>query len=154
MLKFITVLAATVAAVLGASTLAGAAGSSSTPTSSHSRNPNAVTVVAVLGRRVNVPYRKFMRAYANCPKGYFVTGGGAYNGAITEVVSGPQPNMRGWYVDGTNTDPNKRTFAHWADAVCVKGSKSVPVASAASSSAAIHEAEAAFAASHWGTTGH
>jgi hypothetical protein len=152
MLKFITVLAATGVVVFGASTLAGAAGKTSKPTTPHRTQP-AVTVVAVLGRRVNVPWHKFVMAYANCPKGYYVTGGGVYNGAINEVVSGPQPNMKGWYVDGTNGDQLKRTFFHAADAVCIKGSKTVSLATPASSPASIREAEAAYAQSHWGTQG-
>ena len=56
-----------------------------------------------------------------CPKGYFVTGGGFYAGAITEIISSPLPNLRGWFVDGTNTTKAKRTFQHRATAVCAKG---------------------------------
>ena len=56
-----------------------------------------------------------------CPKGYFVTGGGFYAGAITEIISSPLPNLRGWFVDGTNTSKAKRTFQHRATAVCAKG---------------------------------
>ena len=124
-LKPTTVLIAAMSAILGASSLAGAANTASPPTQ------KAVTVIAVLGRKVNVPPGRFVRAYAYCPKGYYVTGGGAYSGAVTEIASSPLPNLRGWFVDGTNTDPHNRTFQHRADAVCVKGSPAVPVGSAA-----------------------
>jgi hypothetical protein len=141
MVKPITILAATGAAVLGAGSLASA-------TNKPARPPRSgITMVAVLGARVNVPYRKFVKAYAYCPKGFYVTGGGAYNGAITEIVSSPLPNMRGWFVDGTNDDPLKRTFQHRADAICVKGTSSIPIATAANASP-LHQAEADFAARH------
>jgi hypothetical protein len=126
MLKPIPLLMTTAAVLFGASSLAG--GASKTRTRSH-----AVTVVAVLGRPVHVPAGQFRKAYAFCPKGYYVTGGGAYSGAIVEVASSPTPGLRGWFVDGTNNDPLKRTFTHRADAVCVKGSPTVTVGSAAGS---------------------
>ena len=50
-----------------------------------------------------------------------MTGGGFYAGAITEIISSPLPNLRGWFVDGTNTTKAKRTFQHRATAVCAKG---------------------------------
>jgi hypothetical protein len=127
-LKPTTVVIAAVLGILGASSLAGAANTASPPA------PKAVTVVAVLGRKVTVAPGRFVKAYAYCPKGYYVTGGGAYGGAITEIVSSPLPNLRGWFVDGTNTNPGKRSFQHRADAVCVKGSPAVPLGRAASGS--------------------
>jgi hypothetical protein len=127
-LKPTTIVIAAVLAILGASSLAGAASTATAP------SQKAVTVIAVLGPKVNVPAGRFVKAYAYCPKGYYVTGGGAYSGAITEIASSPLPDLRGWFVDGTNTDPQKRTFQHRADAVCVKGSPAVPVGSAAKGS--------------------
>jgi hypothetical protein len=126
MFKPTLILMTTAAVLFGASSLAGGA------ETSRVRQP-AVSVIAILGRPVEVPAGQFRKAYAFCPKGYYVTGGGAYYGAIVEVASSPTPNLRGWFVDGTNNDPLKRTFSHRADAVCVKGSPVVTVAAAASS---------------------
>jgi hypothetical protein len=143
MFKPLGILVAGSVALLGASSLAGAAGSPG-----HQRHP-AVTVIPVLGPPVNVAPGEFVKAFAMCPKGYYVTGGGAYNGAITEIVSSPTSEMRGWFVDGTNDDPLKRTFQHRADAVCVKGGPSVSVGTtAASDERLVHQAELDFAASH------
>ncbi len=141
MVKSLTVVVATGVAVMGASSLAGATGQASRV------RPPAVSVVAVIGRPANVPAGRFVKAYAYCPRGYYVTGGGAYNGAITEITSSPLPNMRGWFVDGTNDDPLKRTFQHRADAVCVKGSSAVPVGLAAGAQP-VRQAELAFTARH------
>jgi hypothetical protein len=155
MFKPITVLVATGVAVFAASSLAGAAKTGS------ARHRNAVTVVAVLGPSVSVPPEKctgtgtaircqasFAKAFAICPKGYYVTGGGAYGGAITEIVSSPMPNLRGWFVDGSNTS-TKTTFQHRADAVCVKGSPAVTVGTAAAANGPLlRQAEVDFASSH------
>ncbi len=124
MLKPIRILVVSGAALFGATSLAGGAEKAAV------RRHAAVTVIAVLGPPVNVPPGQFDKAYAFCPKGFYVTGGGAYSGAITEIASSPTTNLRGWFVDGTNNDPLKRTFQHRADAVCVKGSPSVPVGTA------------------------
>jgi hypothetical protein len=112
--------------LLGASSLAVAA------SNGRHRSHHAVTVIPVLGPAVNVPPGQFVKAFAFCPKGYYVTGGGAYSGAITEIVSSPTKDLRGWFVDGTNDDPLKRTFQHRADAVCVEGSPAVSVGTASS----------------------
>jgi hypothetical protein len=141
MLKMATVGIGTVVALLTVTSLAG--GAQNRP-GTHS----AVTVVGVLGSPVSVPAGQFRKAYAFCPRGYYVTGGGAYSGAITEVASSPTPSLRGWFVDGTNTDPKKRTFSHRADAVCVKGSPAVTVGTAASASSATRQAELSAALSH------
>jgi hypothetical protein len=114
MFKTTTVVIATAVALLCVSSIAGGAQTAAAP------RPTSPTLVAVLGPSVAVPAGQFRKAYAFCPKGYYVTGGGAYNGAITEIASSPTPNLRGWFVDGTNTDPLKRTFHHRADAVCIK----------------------------------
>jgi hypothetical protein len=140
MFKPIPVLAASAIALFGASSLAGGAEVAAVP--SH----NAVTVVAVLGPSVAVPAGQFRRAYAFCPSGYYVTGGGVYNGAITEIASSPTPNLRGWFVDGMNTDPAKRTFHHRVAAVCVKGSPTVPIR-AASDGTPLRQTELEFATS-------
>jgi len=103
MFKLIAVLTASAVAAVAATSLADASsktGPSSKPTSS-----KAVTVVPVLGRRVKVPAGHFVMAYAFCPKGYYVTGGGAYNGAITLIVSAPRQDLRGWLIDGVTPDP-------------------------------------------------
>jgi hypothetical protein len=142
MVKPITVLLATGTVVFGLSSLAGAAKTATTPTT------NGKTFVAVLGPKVNVPPGKFVRAYAMCPKGYYVTGGGAYSGAITEIISSPMPNLRGWFVDGTNTDKQKRAFQHRADAVCMQGTPAAPTGTAASEAAMSRQAEADFVSSH------
>lgn len=145
MFKPIPVLIATAAAVLGASSLAGGAQKPAV------RKHNAVTVVAVLGPSVAVPYGgQFVRAYAYCPKGYYVTGGGAFNGAVTEIASGPTPNLRGWFVEGDNLAPTKQTYHETADAVCVKGTPPVTVGTAADTST-LHQAEVEAAASRGGS---
>jgi hypothetical protein len=141
MSKVTTVVIATTVVLLTASSLAGGAQSSA------SRQRSAVTVVAVLGKPVAVPPGQFRKAYAFCPRGYFVTGGGAFSGAITEVASSPTPSLRAWFVDGTNTDPKKRTFSHRADAVCVKGNAPVTVGTA-SGGAASRQAETDWAIRH------
>jgi hypothetical protein len=143
MFKALGILVAGCLLLLGASSLAGAAGRGS-----HTRR-SAVTVIPVLGPPVSVPPGQFVKAYAMCPKGYYVTGGGSFNGAITEIVSSPTSEMRGWFVDGTNDDPQKRTFQHRADAVCVKGSPTVSVGTtAASDEHLVRQAELDYAASH------
>jgi hypothetical protein len=141
MFKATTVAFATAVAVVCIGSFAGAAG---TP---RPRSHNAVTVVAVLGRPVRVPSGKFVKAYAYCPRGYYVTGGGAYAGAITEIVSSPTSDLRGWFVDGINNDP-KSTFRHQADAVCEKGTPRVPLGTAASNGPMLREAEASFRRGH------
>ena len=143
MLKLMGVLVVSAAAVLGASALAGAAGTGTT----HQSKPAAV--VPVLGSPVSVPKEQFVKAYAYCPKGYVVTGGGSYNGAITEIASSPTKDLRGWFVDGTNNDPLNRTFQHRADAVCVKGSAtSSGLAAAATDVRLANQAEREYRASH------
>jgi hypothetical protein len=142
MLKALAVLAATGLVVLGVTALAGAAGSdgaSPTPTAA---------VIAVLGPKVSVRPGKFAKAYAMCPKGYYVTGGGAYGGAITEIISSPMPNLRGWFVDGNNASPAKRTFQHRADAVCQKGSAASSATTAAKDASLTRQAQTDFAVSH------
>jgi hypothetical protein len=141
MRKLITVVVAAGLAVFAASSLAGAAGKGTT------KRHNAVTIIALLGAKANVPPGKFVKAFVFCPKGYYVTGGGAYAGAITEIVSSPTSDLHGWFVDGTNPDP-KRTFTHRADAVCVKGSPAIPVGTAAAGTPQIRQAELDYLASH------
>jgi hypothetical protein len=141
MSKPITVLLATGVAVLCITAFAGAADTKST------HRHNAVSVVAVIGPAVKVPPGKFAKAFAYCPKGYYVAGGGSYSGAITEIVSSPTSDLRGWFVDGTNNDA-KTTFSHRADAVCVKGSSSVPLGTAASDGQLLRRAEADFRSRH------
>jgi hypothetical protein len=148
MFKPMSILIASSVALLGGSSLAGAARSGS------GARHAAVTVIPVIGPAVSVPPGQFVKAYAMCPKGYYVTGGGAYSGAITEIVSSPTKEMRGWFIDGTNDDPLKRTFQHRADAVCVKGSSAVSVgAAAASDERLVHQAEVDFRTSHQASNG-
>lgn len=141
MLKTATVVLATTVALLTASSLAGGAQTSARGQSS------TVTVVAILGKPVDVPPGQFRKASAFCPRGYYVTGGGAFSGAITEVASSPTPSLRGWFVDGTNTDPQKRTFSHRADAVCVRGKPPATVGTA-SGAAALGQAEIDWTSGH------
>jgi hypothetical protein len=148
MLKPISIIVVCALALFGASALAGAAEDGSMS------GGNAGAAIPVLGPAVSVPPGHFVKAYAMCPKGYYVTGGGAYSGAITEIVSSPTKEMRGWFVDGTNDDPLKRTFQHRADAVCAKHSSAVSVgAAAASDERLVHQAEVEFRLSHPGSRG-
>ena len=141
MLKWTVGVVAACLALLGISTLAGA-------TRGHAATKPTPTVIAVLGPNVSVPPGRFVRAYARCPAGYYVTGGGAYSGAITEIISSPMPNLHGWFVDGTNAGPVKQTFQERADAVCVKGGPGVTLGTAAAASALGRQAERDFAISH------
>jgi hypothetical protein len=141
MSKLISVVVASGLAILGASSLAGAASSSSP------RPSKPAAVIPVLGSAVSVPVGQFVKAFAYCPKGYFVTGGGAYNGAISEIASSPTKDLRGWFVDGTNSDPLKRTFQHRAVAVCTKGTPSQGALTAAAAGAQlVRQAEGEFTA--------
>ena len=85
MSKLMTILAASGLALLGATSLAGASGTSS----SKQKPKKAVAVIPMLGPAAEVPAGQFVKAFVYCPKGYYVTGGGAYNGAVTEVARGP-----------------------------------------------------------------
>jgi hypothetical protein len=131
MSKLMTILAAGALALLGATSLAGASGTSSSQQKSGSQPKKAPAVMPMLGPAVEVPPGQFVKAFVYCPRGYYVTGGGAYNGAITEIASSPTRDLRGWFVDGTNSDPMNRTFQHRADAVCVKGNPSTSALTAA-----------------------
>lgn len=147
MSKLITVLVAGGIALLGATSLAGASGTSSSQHKSSSQSKKAAAVIPMLGPAVEVPAGKFVKAFVYCPKGYYVTGGGAYNGAITEIASSPTKDLRGWFVDGTNGDPLGRTFQHRADAVCVKGNPSTSALTAAVADARLaRQAELEYAA--------
>jgi hypothetical protein len=149
MSKLLAILAAGGLAVLGATSLAGASETASSQQKSSSHSKKGPAVMPVLGAAVEVPPGQFVKAFVYCPKGYYVSGGGAYNGAITEIASSPTRDLRGWFVDGTNSDPLNRTFQHRADAVCVKGSpSSTALASAAAEDQLAHQAEAEFAARH------
>jgi hypothetical protein len=141
MWKLMSIVVASGLALLGASSLAGAAKSSST------RSSKLPAVTPILGSSIEVPVGQFVKAYAYCPKGYYVTGGGEYNGAITEIASSPTKDLRGWFIDGTNNDPLKRTFQHRAVAVCVKGNPSTSALTAAVANARIaDQAEREYAA--------
>lgn len=139
-------LGATALALLGAGDLAGAAktGATSAP---------GAPIIAVLGPKTTVPPGKFVRAYAMCPKGYYVTGGGSYAGAITEIISSPLPTLRGWFVDGSNTSKPKRTFQHRATAVCAKGTP-VSTTTATAAAAMQSRAQADFARAHGALADH
>jgi hypothetical protein len=141
-IKPTVVVAGACLALLGISALAGAA---KDPAAAVTSGP---TVVAVLGPKVNVPPGRFVRAYARCPAGYYVTGGGAYSGAITEIISSPMTNLRGWFVDGTNTSTVNRSFQERADAVCVKGGPAITLGTAAAAHSFGRQAEIDFATSH------
>jgi hypothetical protein len=139
-MSIVIAVAASSLALLGASSLAGASSSSG----SSSKQP---AVMPVLGPSVTVPVGQFVKAFAYCPKGYFVTGGGAYNGAITEIASSPTKDLRGWFVDGTNNDPLNRTFQHRAVAVCARGNPSSSAMVAAATDAQLtRRAELEFSA--------
>ena len=145
MSKLMGIVLASGLALFGASSLAGAASSGTT----HPKQVKVPAVTPVLGPAVDVPVGQFVKAFAYCPRGYYVTGGGSYNGAITEIASSPTKDLRAWFVDGTNSDPLNRTFQHRADAACVKGNPTVSALTAATSSARLaHQAELEFTARH------
>jgi len=140
-IKPVVVVIAACLGLLGIAALAGAA-------RDHAGAKRTPTVIAVLGPKVTVPQGRFVRAYARCPRGYYVTGGGAFSGAITVIASSPMTNLRGWFVDGTNTSNATQTFQERADAVCVKGGPGVTVGTTAAASALERQAETDFAISH------
>ena len=145
MSKLVSILVAGGLALLGAASLAEAAHKG------RAQPHGSASVIPVLGPAVSVPPGQFVKAFAYCPRGYYVTGGGAYSGAITEIVSSPTKDLRGWFVDGTNDDPLKRTFQHRADAVCVKGSPPLFAKTAAAYDARlVHAAELAFSSARQG----
>ena len=147
MSKLMTILAASGLALLGATSLAGASGTASSQKKSGSQPKKAPAVMPMLGPAVQVPVGQFVKAFVYCPRGYYVTGGGAYNGAITEVASSPTKDLRGWFVDGTNSDPLNRTFQHRAVAICQKGNPSSSARAAAAGEARVaQQAEREYAA--------
>lgn len=140
MSKLIYIVIAGSLALLGASSLADATGSAS------NKQTKIAPVVPVLGPAVSVPVGQFVKAFAYCPKGYYVTGGGAYNGAVTEIASSPTKNLSGWFVDGTNNDLMGRTFQHRAVAVCVRGNAPLSaLAGAAASLQLVQQAQREYA---------
>jgi hypothetical protein len=155
MSKLMSIVLASALALLSAASFAGASGTGTTKqgsssvkqgSSTNKQKKVVPTVIPVLGPVVKVPVGKFVQAFAYCPKGYYVSGGGQYNGAITEIASSPTKDLRGWFVDGTNNDPLGRTFQHRAVAVCVKGVAAPWALSAAASDARLaHQAELEFA---------
>jgi hypothetical protein len=148
MSKPIIIVIASSLALLGASSLAGATGSTS------NKLTKVPSAVPVLGQPVNVPVGQFVQAFAYCPKGYYVTGGGTYNGAVTEIASSPTKDLRGWFLDGTNNDPMGRTFQHRAVAVCAKGNPTLSARTAAAASVRlVHQVEREYA-SRQGVAGH
>ena len=143
MSKSASILVASTLAVIGANSLADGARNRTSP------RQKPATVIAVLGPIVAVPAGTFVKASAVCPKGFYVTGGGAYSGAITEIASSPTKDLRGWFVDGMNNDPLHRTFQHRADAVCVEGTPSLSARMAAADQARlVRQAELDFASRH------
>jgi hypothetical protein len=148
MSKLMSIVLASVLALLCAASFAGASGTVTTKQGAGTTKQKKVipTVIPVLGPVVKVPVGKFVQAFAYCPRGYYVSGGGEYNGAITEIASSPTKDLRGWFVDGTNNDPLGRTFQHRAVAVCVKGVAAPwALSAAASSTRLVHQAELEFA---------
>lgn len=149
MSKLISIVLASALALLCAASFAGASGTATTKqgTSTVKQKKVVPTIIPVLGPVVKVPVGKFVQAFAYCPKGYYASGGGEYNGAITEIASSPTKDLRGWFVDGTNNDPLGRTFQHRAVAVCVKAVAAAPWALSAVASGArlVHQAELEFA---------
>jgi hypothetical protein len=148
MSKLMSIVLASALALLCAASFAGASGTGTTKQGTGTTKQKKVvpTVIPVLGPVVKVPVGKFVEAFAYCPRGYYASGGGFYNGAITEIASSPTKDLRGWFVDGTNNDPLGRTFQHRAVAVCVKGVAAPWALSAVASGARlVHQAELEFA---------
>jgi hypothetical protein len=155
MSKLMSIVLASVLALLCAASFAGASGTATTTqgtrttkqgTATSKQKKVVPTVIPVLGPVVKVPVGKFVQAFAYCPRGYYVSGGGEYNGAITEIASSPTKDLRGWFVDGTNNDPLGRTFQHRAVAVCVKGVAAPwALSAAASGTRLVHQSELEFA---------
>jgi hypothetical protein len=154
MSKLISIVLASALALLCAASFAGASGTGTANQGTHTNKQGTGTVkqkkvvptiIPVLGPVVKVPAGKFVQAFAYCPKGYYASGGGEYNGAITEIVSSPTKDLRGWFVDGTNNDPLGRTFQHRAVVVCVKGIAAPWAVSATAGTRLVHQAELEFA---------
>jgi hypothetical protein len=87
-----------------------------------------------LGPEVQVAPGAIEENSAGCPKGYFVTGGGLYLGAIEGIVDGPSEDGRAWVASGGNPSTTE-PFAYRVSAVCVRGQKGLKLKRAVSDKA-------------------
>jgi hypothetical protein len=103
------------------------------PGSAAKRKPQ-LKLLYGLGPEVQVAPGEVAENSAGCPRGYYVTGGGLYLGAIEGIVDGPSDDGRAWVASGGNpstTDP----FSFRVSAVCVRGQKGLKLKRAVSDKA-------------------
>jgi hypothetical protein len=75
-----------------------------------------------LGPEVQVAPGQVEENSADCPRGYYVTGGGLYLGAIEGIADGPSEDGRAWIASGGNPSSTE-TFSFQVSAVCARGQK-------------------------------
>jgi hypothetical protein len=102
------------------------------PGSAARKNPQ-VKLVFGIGPEVQVAPGQVEENSAACPRGYFVTGGGLYLGAIEGIVDGPSENGRAWIASGGNPSSTD-TFSFRVSAVCARGQQGLKVKRAVSES--------------------
>lgn len=87
-----------------------------------------------LGPSVEVAPGQIEENSAGCPRGYYVTGGGLYLGAIEGIVDGPSEDGRAWVASGGNPSTTE-PFSFQVSAVCVRGQKGLKLKRALSENA-------------------
>ena len=87
-----------------------------------------------LGPEVEVPPQQAVENSAECPRGYYVTGGGLLLGAIEGIADGPSANGRAWVASGGNPSTTD-TFSYQVTAVCARGQKGLKIKKAGSENA-------------------
>jgi hypothetical protein len=87
-----------------------------------------------LGPEVNVAPQEAAENSAACPRGYYVTGGGLFLGAIEAIADGPSADGRAWEAIGGNPSTTE-TFSYVVTAVCARGQKGLKIKKAVSKKA-------------------
>jgi hypothetical protein len=103
------------------------------PGSAAKKKPQLKLVFGI-GPEVQVAPGQLEENSAACPRGYFVTGGGLYLGAIEGVVDGPSENGRAWIASGGNPSTTE-TFSYRVSAVCARGQRGLKLKRAVSENA-------------------
>jgi hypothetical protein len=100
------------------------------PGSAAKKKPQ-VKLLFGIGPEVQVAPGQVEENSAGCPRGYYVTGGGLYLGAIEGIVDGPSENGRAWIASGGNPSTTE-TFSYRVSAVCARGQRGLKVKRAVS----------------------
>jgi hypothetical protein len=100
------------------------------PGSAAKKKPQ-VKLLFGIGPEVQVAPGQVEENSAGCPRGYYVTGGGLYLGAIEGIVDGPSENGRAWIASGGNPSTTE-TFSYRVSAVCARGQRGLKLKRAVS----------------------